>query len=122
MIFYTGGISNAEIIYDLLMKLDYILEDEVTASLIGLYGKQQKLKEAQDVFKAAAVSSKPGKLALRSIIDAYAKCGKPEELYQLYKEASAQGHGLDAVTISILVNTLTNYGMAVNIFSGAAKP
>lgn len=96
-----------------MSKVGCTLEDEVIASLIGSYGKQQKLKEAQDVFNTIADSSKPGQLVLRSIIDTYAKCGKPEEAYMLYKEAIARGHDLDAVAISILVNTLTNCGMAV---------
>lgn len=46
-----------------------------------------------------------------SLIDAYAKCGKPEEAHWLYKEVIEKGHDLDAVIISIVLNALTNYGM-----------
>ncbi|KAJ0013195.1 hypothetical protein Pint_21079 [Pistacia integerrima] len=116
----AGDVSKAKILRDQMTKLGCRLEDEVIASLIGLYGKQQKLKEAQDVFQEVADSSKPGKLIMKSIIDAYAKCGKAKEAYLLYEEATAQGHDLDAVAISILVNTLTNCGKyeeAKNIIS-----
>ncbi|KAK2658449.1 hypothetical protein Ddye_004982 [Dipteronia dyeriana] len=105
-----GAISKVKILYNQLMKLGCRLEDEVIVSLIGLYGKQRMLKDAQDVFELVCDSSRPGKLILKSIIDAYAKCGKPEEAYAVYKEATAKGQDLDAVAISILVNTLTNYG------------
>lgn len=96
------------------MKVGFRLEDEVIASLIGFYGRQRKLKEAQDIFKAVAALSTPGKLVLKSIIDVYAKCGKPEEAYSLYKEAMVDRDSLDAVAISILVNSLTNCGMLQN--------
>ena len=120
MIFCIGDISKVKILYNQLMKLGCRLEDEVIVSLIGLYGKQRMLKDAQDVFEVVFGSSRPGKLILKSIIDAYAKCGKPEEAYSVYKEATANGQDLDAVAISILVNTLTNYGMIVK--SSTIKP
>lgn len=91
------------------MKMGSILEDETIASLIGFYGKQQKLKHAKDLFMAVRDSSS-GKIICNAMIDAYAKCGKPEEAYKLYKESTEKGHVLGAVSISIVVNSLTNSG------------
>lgn len=45
------------------------------------------------------------------MLDAYIKCGKPEEAYLLYKQVTEQRHGLDAVSISIVVNALAISGM-----------
>lgn len=112
---FTGDVSKAKFLKDRMTKLGCRLEDDVIASLIGLYGKQQKLKEAQDVFQEVAGSSKPGKSIIKSIIDAYARCGKAMEAYLIYEEVTAQGHHLDAVAMSILVNTLTNCGMTATV-------
>lgn len=46
------------------------------------------------------------------MIDAYAKCGRPEEAYSLYKQVAEKGHDVNAVGISIVVNALTNIGMS----------
>lgn len=45
------------------------------------------------------------------MIDAFAKCGKQEKAYLLYKQATVKGLDLGAVGISIIVNALTNEGM-----------
>ena len=47
------------------------------------------------------------------MINAYAKCGKQEKAYLLYKQATGEGRDLGAVGISIAVNSLTNGGMAL---------
>lgn len=44
--------------------------------------------------------------------DAFAKCGKQEKAYLLYKQATEEGHDLVAVGISIVVNALSNGGIA----------
>ncbi|KAK9283509.1 hypothetical protein L1049_011755 [Liquidambar formosana] len=105
-----GDISKAETLYDQLIKLGCRPEDAAIASIISLYGEQQKLKQAPKIFSAVADSPATGKPIYNSMIDAYAKCGKPEEAYYLYKEVTEKGHDLGAVTISKVVNSLTNYG------------
>lgn len=107
---HTGDASKAECLYALLMKFGCMPEDAACASMISLYGKQQKLKQAQDVFAAVADSSKARKLLHGSMIDAFARCGKSEEAYQFFREETVKGHDLGAVAISMLVNVLTNCG------------
>lgn len=95
-----------------MIKLGCRLEAATIASLISLYAKQHKLKKAQEVFAAVLDSPTYEKIIYRSMIDAYAKCGKPEEVYSLYKQVAEKGHDLDAVAISIVVNALTRSGMS----------
>ncbi|KAK6232529.1 hypothetical protein SCA6_002602 [Theobroma cacao] len=105
-----GDISKAKALNDQVVKLSCSGDDATMASMIGLYGKEQKLKEARDVFTAVADSSTCGKLIYNSMIDAYVKCGKPETAYSLFKEANKKGHDLGAVAISKVVYSLTNFG------------
>lgn len=107
---YTGDASKAECLHALLLKLGYTPEDVASASMISLYGKQRKLKQAQEVFAAVADSSKARKLLYGSMIDAYAKCGTSEEAYLFFREETVKGHDLGAVAISMLVNVLTDCG------------
>lgn len=107
---YTGDTSKAECLYALLMKLGNMPEDAACASMISLYGKQRKLKQAQEVFAAVADSSKARKLLHGSMIDAFARCGTSEEAYLFFREETVKGHDLGAVAISMLVNVLTNCG------------
>ncbi|XP_062147181.1 pentatricopeptide repeat-containing protein At5g27270 isoform X2 [Alnus glutinosa] len=105
-----GDTIKAETLTDQLTKLGCRLEATTIASLISLYAKQHNLKKAQEVFAAVADSSSNEKLIYKSMIDAYSKCGKPEEAYSLYRQVAEEGHDLDAVAISIVVNALTNSG------------
>ncbi|CAB4302184.1 unnamed protein product [Prunus armeniaca] len=93
-----------------LAKLGCRVDDATVGSLISLYGKKHNLKKALEIFTAFADSPLAKKLLCNSMLDAYAKCGKPQEAYSLYKQLSEEGHDLDAVAISIVVNVLTNSG------------
>lgn len=86
-------------------------EDAAIASLISFYARRQQLQQAQELFAALSTSRTIGRPVYRSMIDAYAKCGKLDEANHLYKEMIEQGNGPDAVAISIIVNALSNYGM-----------
>lgn len=110
MDFYAGDALKAETLTGPLIKLGCRLEAGTIASLITLYAKQHKLKKAQEVFAAIPDSLTYEKLIYKSMIDAYVKCGKPEEAYSLYKQVAEKGDDLDAVAISIVVNALTNSG------------
>ncbi|XP_065851887.1 pentatricopeptide repeat-containing protein At5g27270 isoform X2 [Euphorbia lathyris] len=105
-----GDICKAEAVTVQAAKLGYKLEDEIIASLISLYGKRQNLKQAREFFEAVADSPVPGKSVVNAMIDVYAKCGKSEDAYFLYKEVTGRGHNLNAVGISIIVKALTNSG------------
>jgi len=69
------------------------------------------LKQAEDIFAKYVNSPISSKLLYNSMIDAFAKCGKQEKAYLLYKQATVEGLDLGAVGISIIVNALTNEGM-----------
>uniref|UniRef100_A0A6N2KM93 PROP1-like PPR domain-containing protein n=1 Tax=Salix viminalis TaxID=40686 RepID=A0A6N2KM93_SALVM len=105
-----GDLFKAEAVNGHLIKLGSRLEDETIASLISVYGRQNKLKQAQEVYAAVADSPILRNPIINSMIDACVKCGKFEEAYLLYKEAVQRGHNLDAVGIGMVVNALTNSG------------
>ncbi|KAB2598903.1 pentatricopeptide repeat-containing protein [Pyrus ussuriensis x Pyrus communis] len=105
-----GDAFKAETHINQLAKLGCRVDDATVASLISLYGKKRKLTKALEIFTAFADSPSAKKLLCNSMLDAYAKCGKPQEAYALYKQLTEEGHDLDAVAISIVVNALTNSG------------
>ncbi|OMP01524.1 hypothetical protein COLO4_11806 [Corchorus olitorius] len=105
-----GDISKAKALDNQVVKPGRCVDDVTITYMTGLDGKEQKLKQAHDVFTTVADSSTFGKLIYNSMIDAYVKCGKPEAAYSLYKEAIEKGHDLGAVAISKVVNSLTNFG------------
>ncbi|KAJ0968012.1 hypothetical protein J5N97_024929 [Dioscorea zingiberensis] len=105
-----GDLDKAEFIYDYSCKLGLRLEDAAVASMIGFYGRNQKIRHSQEVFASAAASSRIGSNVFSSMIDAFCKCGKVDEANSLFREIVEQGHSQDAVTISVLVNALTKHG------------
>ncbi|CAA7044947.1 unnamed protein product [Microthlaspi erraticum] len=105
-----GDITKAEILADLIIGLGLCIEEETIASLIAVYGRQHKLKEAKRLYLAAGESKTLGKSVINSMIDAYVRCGWLEAAHGLFMESSEKGLDPSAVTISILVNALTNRG------------
>ncbi|XP_050222536.1 pentatricopeptide repeat-containing protein At5g27270 isoform X1 [Mercurialis annua] len=105
-----GDTGKAEALIAQVTKLGGRLDDEVIASLISLCGKRQKLNQAQEVFAATADSPLCGKPIVNSMIDAYAKCGKSEDAYSLYKEVTDKGLNLGAVGVTIFVKALSDCG------------
>ncbi|KAL5053887.1 hypothetical protein RYX36_034569 [Vicia faba] len=115
-----GEISKAESLNHQLITLGCRMEEVTAASLISHYGKQHMLKQAEDIFAEYVNSPTYSTLFYNSMIDAYAKCGKQDKAYLLYKQATEEGHDLGAVGVSIAVNALTNQGKhqeAENIIS-----
>ncbi|XP_048127302.1 pentatricopeptide repeat-containing protein At5g27270 isoform X3 [Rhodamnia argentea] len=104
-----GDISKAEALNSHLIRLGCRAEDEAVASMISWYAKGEKLDKAEAIFLKAD-SPLSGKLVFKCMIDAYAKSGRPEDAYLLYRKATEKGHDLGPVTISIIVNALTNVG------------
>ncbi|GAU23471.1 hypothetical protein TSUD_81530 [Trifolium subterraneum] len=105
-----GEIGKAESLNHQLITLGSRMEEVSAASLISHYGKQHMLKQAEDIFAEYVNSSTSSKLLYNCMIDAYAKCGKQEKAYLLYKQATEEGCVLGPVGISIVVNALTNEG------------
>ncbi|EXB29163.1 hypothetical protein L484_019688 [Morus notabilis] len=105
-----GDAFKAKTLVIQLSKLGCRLDDTVVASLISLCGKQQNLKQAEEVFLAFSDLPVTNKLLCKSMLDAYVKCGKAEEAYSLYKQVAERGYCLDAVAMSIVVNSLSNSG------------
>ncbi|KAL3524530.1 hypothetical protein ACH5RR_017364 [Cinchona calisaya] len=105
-----GDVSKAEYLFELLIKLGNKPEDAAIGSLISLYGKQQKLNQAEKVFATVVNPSEMHRSLHTSMIDAYSKCGKHEEAYLFYKKETEQGNNFGPVAISMLVNALTNGG------------
>lgn len=116
IISHVGDISKAENLLELLMKLGYKPEDFASASVISLYGKQHKLRQAEKIFAAVADSTRNKTLLYDSMIDVYNRCNKQEEAYLFYKEEIKKGHVMGPVAISMLVNALTNCGKNKNLF------
>ncbi|ESQ32267.1 hypothetical protein EUTSA_v10003569mg [Eutrema salsugineum] len=105
-----GDITKAEILADLIIRLGLSIEEETIATLIAVYGRQHKLKEAKRLYLAAGESKTMGKSIINSMIDAYVRCGWLEAAYGLFMESAEKGCNPGAVTVSILVNALTNRG------------
>ncbi|CAJ1938762.1 unnamed protein product [Sphenostylis stenocarpa] len=105
-----GETSKAEFLNHQLIKLGCRMEEATVASLISHYGKQQMLKQAEDIFAEYVKSPTSSKLLYNSMINAYAKCGEQDQAYLLYKQVTDEGHDLGAVGMSIAVNSLTNGG------------
>lgn len=106
----ADNVSGAEFLYKLLMKLGNKLEYDACGSLISLYGKQQKLKEAKKVFAEVADSCGTCTVLYNSMVDAYIKCNRQEDAYMFFKEVIERGHSLGPVAISMLVSALINCG------------
>lgn len=96
----------------MIIRLELSIEEETTAALIAVYGRQHKLKAAKRLYLAAGESKTQGKSVVNSMIDAYVRCGWLEAAYGLFMESAEKGCDPSAVTISILVNALTNRGMS----------
>lgn len=110
LISVAGDICKAEALNNHLIRLGCRAEDEAVASLISWYAKGEELDKAEAIFLKAD-SPLPGKVVFKCMIDAYGKSGRPEDAYPLYRKATEKGHDLGPVTISIIVNALTNGGM-----------
>ncbi|CAN8255722.1 unnamed protein product [Cochlearia groenlandica] len=105
-----GDMSKAEILADLIIKLGISIEEKTIATLISVYGRQHKLKEAKRLYLAAGESKTLGKSVINSMIDAYIRCSWLDAAYELFMESTEKGCDPGPVTISILVNALTNRG------------
>lgn len=116
IISFEGNSSKAKFLYNEVIKLGHRPEDAAIASMINLYGKLQQLDKAQEVYAAAADFPASMKRVYSSMIDAFAKCGKLEEVSWMYDEMVKKGHNIDAVLISMVVNTLTTYGVCCKMF------
>ncbi|XP_020581510.1 pentatricopeptide repeat-containing protein At5g27270 isoform X2 [Phalaenopsis equestris] len=89
-------------------------DDAAIASVINLYGQNQQLKEALEIYKLASRSTMVDKIVYVSMIDAYCKCHEVDEAELLYKKMIEKGLTPDAVVISILVNAFSKHGMFQN--------
>ncbi|KAL0321678.1 UNVERIFIED_CONTAM: Pentatricopeptide repeat-containing protein [Sesamum calycinum] len=105
-----GDLLSTEYLYEVMMRLGCGLEDAARASMITLYGKQKKLKQAEDVFAAVAAWATDGSVVYSSMIDAYITCGREEDACLFYREQTKKGHKLGPVAISMLVKALTDCG------------
>ncbi|KAK4433188.1 Pentatricopeptide repeat-containing protein [Sesamum alatum] len=105
-----GDLPTTEYLHELMIRLGCGLEDAARASMITLYAKQKKLKQAQDVFAAVAALAIDGSVIYSSMIDAYITCGREEDACLFYREQTKKGHKLGPVAISMLVKALTNCG------------
>nr|XP_043606488.1 pentatricopeptide repeat-containing protein At5g27270 isoform X2 [Erigeron canadensis] len=105
-----GLTSEAESLFDLLLKLGCKPEISTLSSLIYLYGKQNQVERAKLVFAAVADASSEQKHLYSCIIDVFTRSAKVDEAYLFYKEEFSEGHDVGAVAISMLVNALNGCG------------
>ncbi|CAM8992161.1 unnamed protein product [Rhodiola kirilowii] len=104
-----GETSKAEAIWQQLVKLEHMVED-AAISFINLYGKQQKLRQAKEIFTFFSDNGQVSVALHNAMVDTYSKCGKLDEAYQLYSGQAEKGNELGAVSTSIVVNSLTRRG------------
>ncbi|CAN6166312.1 unnamed protein product [Urochloa humidicola] len=104
-----GSTDEAKFIYDQLTGMGIKPDESAIATLIVQYGLVKQLEQAQELFKSAS-SLFPGEHVYNAMVDAFCKCGKTEDAYNLFMELADQGTDRDAVTVSILVTHLTKHG------------
>ncbi|CAI9087046.1 OLC1v1021012C4 [Oldenlandia corymbosa var. corymbosa] len=105
-----GDARKAEYLFHLLIEQGQQAEDAACGSLITLYGKQQKLEDAQKFFATVAKSCQGRTNLYRWMVATYIKCHKVDEAYLFYKEEIQEGNDFGPVAISMLVNALANTG------------
>ncbi|KAK1412977.1 hypothetical protein QVD17_34633 [Tagetes erecta] len=105
-----GSTSQAESLFNLLLKLGCKLEISTLSSMIYSYGKQNQMELAKQAFAAVADASSEQKHLYSCMIDLFVKSEKVDEAYLFYVEEDNKGHDVGAVAISILVNALSNCG------------
>ncbi|WVZ82897.1 hypothetical protein U9M48_030104 [Paspalum notatum var. saurae] len=105
-----GSTDGAKFIYDQLTELGIKPDDSAVATLIVQYGQAKQLEKAQELFESGSASFPEGSHVYNAMVDAFCKCGKTEDAYNLFMEMAEQGINRDAVTVSILVTHLTKHG------------
>lgn len=109
----AGSTDEAKFIYDQLIELRIKPDDAAIATLIVQYGQTKQLEQAQELFESASALFSEGVRIYNAMVDAFCKCGKPEDAYHLFMEMANQGNNRDAVTVSILVTHLTKHGKKI---------
>ncbi|CAL5036318.1 unnamed protein product [Urochloa decumbens] len=104
-----GSTAEAKFIYAQLTGMGIKPDESAIATLIVQYGQAKQLEQAQELFESASVLF-PGGHVYNAMVDAFCKCGKTEDAYNLFMEMADQGNNRDAVTVSILVTHLTKHG------------
>nr|CAB3469239.1 unnamed protein product [Digitaria exilis] len=105
-----GSTNEAKFIYDQLTEMGIRPDESAIATLIVQYGQAKKLEHAQELFELASASFPEEGHVCNAMVDAFCKCGKAEDAYNLFMEMAGQGKNKDAVTVSILVTHLTKHG------------
>lgn len=103
----SGDVEKAELLYSQLTRPT----DMAVSSLIDIYGKRQNAKQLDDLIQSLSESIRKEKLVYCSMIDALVNCGKLDQANDVCKEMLGEGHSVDAVTLSVLVNNLSKNGM-----------
>lgn len=100
-------------------------DESAIATLIVQYGQAKKLEHAQELFELASASFPEEGHVCNAMVDAFCKCGKAEDAYNLFMEMAGQGKNKDAVTVSILVTHLTKHGkcfLFLELFCHFSRP
>ena len=84
------------------------------SSLIDIYGKQQKSKHLENLVYSLPESTQKEKLVYSSMVNALVNCGKIDKASAACIGILREGHSMDAVTLSVLVNVLSKNGMYEN--------
>lgn len=106
----AGSTNKAKFIYDQLTELGIKPDESAIATLIVQYGQLKQLEQAQELFESASALFPEGGHVYNAMVDAFCKCGKTEDAYNLFVEMANHGKNRDAVTVSILVTHLTKHG------------
>lgn len=106
----VGLTSEAESLFVLLLKMGCKPDISTLSSMIYLYGKQNQVERAKQVFAAVADSSAAQKHLFSCFIDVFAKSAKVDEAYLFYNEENKKGRNIGAVAITKLVNALNGCG------------
>lgn len=105
----AGRTNESKFIYDQLTEMGIKPDESAIATLIVQYGQLKQLEQAQELFESASALFPEGHV-YNAMVDAFCKCGKTEDAYNLFMKMADHGKNRDAVTVSILVTHLTKHG------------
>ncbi|XP_071711973.1 pentatricopeptide repeat-containing protein At5g27270 [Rutidosis leptorrhynchoides] len=105
-----GYTSQAESLFDQLLKMGCKPDISTLSSIVYTYGKCNQMEHAKRVFAAVTDDFSAQKHLYSCIIDVFVKSAKVDEAYFFYKEETKRGCDVGAVAISMLVNALTSCG------------
>lgn len=111
ILLFSGKLKEAESLYTQMIGTDWIPSEEILVSMLALYGRNDKLETALDLFERnRADGVAPSNVLYNTVIDACIKCRRLDHASRLFEEMDNLGVGYDHVTYSSMIHAYTKEG------------